>query len=302
MNNIEPSQEQSNDDNGLDKFDSIIATNQIDDGVSYTVDDLKYDIEESEIVQDAVEMGETSLIEQIEDQLVYETNHHAYLDYQLSTDIEKRNHAYNEYHDLVERFSAKWGMSSNLVMAILTQESGGYKTNLMQIEFDEWDEEIIKVYNFEDDKYDYFVLTNNPEKWASQNVTCITEKDLDNPVTNISIGCVLLRKSAEYMDYHVLAAIQCNNLGKGNMDKVLAQTALETGQTIDEMLADQENISFYQYTDIVEKGDPEYLSNVFAFLSDYGDVITFKHFDENHEIVEEVIYIFSTQQENTYHK
>lgn len=301
LNNNEINQEQAIGDLSIDKFDSLIAITQQDDLVNYTVDDLKYDLEESEFIQDAVEIGETQLIDQINDQLVAETNNSAYLNYQLSTDIEKREHAYNKYHDLVERFSAKWGMSFNLVMAILTQESGGYKTNLMQIEFDKWDEEIIKVYNFEDNRYDYFVLTNDPDKWAGQNVTCITEKDLDNPVTNISIGCVLLRKAAEYMDYHVLAAVQCNNLGKGNMDDVLEYTALETGQTIEEILADQQNISFYQYTYIANTGDPEYLSNVFAFLNDYGDVITFKHLGENNEIIEEEISIFSTQQLGGYH-
>ncbi len=186
-------------------------------------------------------------------------------------------------------------------MAMLTQESGGFETNLMQIEFEDWDEEIIKVYNFEDNRYEYFVLTNNPEDWADKNVTCITEKDLENPYTNISIGCVLLRKSAEYMNYHVLAAVQCYNLGKGNMDKILELVAAETGLTREEILADQENITFYQYTYTVNKGDPDYLCNVFSFLNDYGEIITFKHFGDNHEIVEEVITIFSTQQKNTYH-
>lgn len=289
-------QNQSNEEQDEDMLNSIILATKISNNVNYTVDDLKEDIEENEAAQEAVEIGETPLAEQVAETPTDDIGHAAYLDYQLSTDSVKRENAYNNYHELVERFSAKWGMSFNLVMAILTQESGGYETNLMQIEFDDWDEQIIKVFNFEANRYDYFVLTNNPEKWADQNVTCITQQDLDNPITNISIGCVLLRKSAEYMDYHVLAAVQCYNLGPGNMNKVLDRASEETGQTRDEMLADQENISFYQFTSIVNKGDPEYLSNIFAFLNDYGETITFKHFGENHEIVEEEISIFSTQQ------
>lgn len=289
-------QEQTYDDNNEYNFDSLIALDNIGTSVNYSIDDLKDELEESDAIQNEVEINETPLIDQITDDLVADIGHSAYLDYQLSTDTAKREYAYNTYHDLVERFSAKWGISFNLVMAMLTQESGGFETNLMQIEFDVWDEEIIKVYNFEAEKYDYFVLTNDPEKWADKNVTCITEKDLENPITNISIGCVLLRKSAEYMEYHVLAAVQCYNLGPGNMDKVLAKAEEETGQTRDEMLADQGNITFYQFTYIINEGDPNYLSNVFSFLSDYGETITFKHFGDNHEIVEEVITIFSVQQ------
>lgn len=292
--------EQQNDTNE-DKFDSVIAATQIGDSVNYTIDNLKEDMYEDAMIEDAIHLGETPILEQLSDQMADNVGHIAYLDYSLSTDSVKRENAYNLYHDLVAKFSNKWGISFNLIMAILTQESGGFETNLMQIEFDDWKEQEIKVYNFEDERYEYFVLTNNPEKWAGKNVTCITEKDLENPYTNISIGCVLLRKSAEYMNYHVLAAVQCYNLGKGNMDKILELVAAETGLTRDELLADQENITFYQYTYTVNKGDPDYLCNVFAFLNDYGEIITFKHFGDNHEIVEEVITIFSTQQKNTYH-
>ncbi|MDE6292707.1 MAG: transglycosylase SLT domain-containing protein [Bacilli bacterium] len=293
--------EQTN-DNNEDMLDAMIKASEIGTSVNYTFDNLKEKIDEDEIAQEEAEFGETPMIEQVAEQVMENIGNSAYLNYSLSKDTVKRENAYNLYHELVERFSNKWGISFNLIMAMLTQESGGFETNLMQIEFDDWDEEIIKVYNFEANRYEYFVLTNNPEEWAGQNVTCITEKDLENPITNISIGCVILRKSAEYMNYHVLAAVQCYNLGKGNMDKILELAAKESGLTIEEMLADQENIIFYQFTFTIDKGDPNYLSNVFAFLNDYGEVITFKHFDENNEIVEEVITIFSTQQEIAYHQ
>lgn len=295
---LQNEQQNDIDENG---FDTIFATNEIGDSVNYTIDNLKEDMQENEMIEDAVHLGETPILEQLYDYVPDDGSYAAYLNYSLSTDIVKRENAYNKYHDLVEKFSNKWGISFNLIMAMLTQESGGFKTNLMQIQFDDWKEREIKVYNFEDERYEYFVLTNNPEDWAGKNVTCITEKDLENPYTNISIACVLLRKSAEYMNYHVLAAVQCYNLGKGNMDKILELVSAETGLTRDELLADQENITFYQYTYTVNKGDPDYLCNVFAFLNDYGEVITFKHFGDNHEIVEEVITIFSTQQTNTYH-
>lgn len=260
------------------------------ENVANKINNLNEKINET---QDTVEYEDTSLMDY--------TGSRAYLDYVLSSDMEKREYAYNNFYPIVETYAPKWGISNNLIMSMLTQETGGYNTNLMQIDFEVWKEKEIKVYNFKDNRYDHFVLTNNPEEYAGQRVTCITEEDLKNPITNISIGCVLLRKSAEYMDYHVLAAIQCYNLGKGNMDAVLAKTMEETGQTREEILSDQENISFYQFTNVIKEGDPKYLSNIFAFLSDYGEVITFKHFGENNEIVEERISIFSNQQTNGYH-
>lgn len=280
-------------------FDSLLNIAYNNTNMNYSFDDFKDDMDEIAQAKAEAELGETPLTEQITEN-EYE-GYAAYIDYSLSTDDEKRLHAYDNYHEIVEEYSAKWGISSNLIMAILTQESGGYKTNLMQIEFDVWKDQEIKVYNFRDGRYEYFVLTNNPEKYDRSRVTCITEKDLDNPITNISIGCVLLRKSAEYMDYHVLASIQCYNLGKGNMDDIFDKIYEETGLTKKEILSDQENILFYQYTYVIDEGDPFYLSNVFAFLSDYGETITFKHFGDNHEIVEEAITIFSTQNSNSYH-
>lgn len=280
-------------------YDSLLNIAYNNTNMNYSFDDFKDDMDEIAQAKVEAELGEMPLTEQITES--QKEGYAAYIDYSLSTDDEKRAHAYDNYHEIVEEYAAKWGISSNLIMAILTQESGGYKTNLMQIEFDVWKDQEIKVYNFRDGKYEYFVLTNNPENYDRSRVTCITEKDLDNPITNISIACVLLRKSAEYMDYHVLAAIQCYNLGKGNMDYIFEIIFEETGQTREEILSDQENISFYQYTSKVDEGDPFYLSNVFAFLSDYGETITFKHFGDNHEIVEEEITIFSTQNSNNYH-
>lgn len=288
LNHASAKEETTQEESLSHAYDAVMAGIDAHNSVGYTFNEFKSDVEEITTAEAQAKLGEEPIGEYI--------GTHAYLDYSLSTDDEKRQHAYENYHDLVERFSNKWGISFNLVMAMLTQESGGYKTNLMQIEFDVWKDQEIKVYNFADGVYNFFVLTENPEKYDRSRITCITPSDLDNPITNISIGCVLLRKSAEYMDYHVLAAIQCYNLGKGNMDKVLEAAAIDTGQSIDDMLADQENVTFYQYTDTVDVGDPEYLSNVFAFLNDYGDVITFKHFGENHEIVEEEIAIFSSNQ------
>lgn len=219
-----------------------------------------------------------------------------YLNYEKSDDLVKKEHTFKTYEELANWCGEKWGMSPNLILMQATQESGGMEENLMQIVWEKWaSDEPIRAYNFRDSKYETFLLKNNPTEEEKAKYTCITEEDLKNPKTNMSIGCVLLRKSAEYMDYHIMAALQCYNLGYGNMDAIFQKMEAETGQTRDEILSDQTNLSFYDYTYVPGEGDPYYLSHIFQFIDEYGDEITFKHL-QNGEVVEERIRIFNQAQ------
>ncbi len=218
-----------------------------------------------------------------------------YLDYRKTNDLVKKECTFNEYQDLANWCGEKWGISSNLILMLLTQESVGKEENLMQIEWSMWAGKPIRVFNFRDHQYETFLLTNQPTEEEKAKYTCITEEDLKNPKTNISIGCVLLRKSAEAMNYHIMASLQCYNLGIGNMEKIFDKTREETGQTKEEVLSDQSNLSFYDYTSLPGEGDPNYLSNVFQFIDEYGDSISFKHL-QNGEVVEEKIQVYSDQQ------
>lgn len=180
-------------------------------------------------------------------------------------------------------------------MAFLTQESAGKETNLMQIEFSAWEykdeSSVITVYNFEKGHYESFVLSNNPNDFVGKSITCITEKDLENPKTNISIGCVLLRKSLQYMNYHIGAGIQCYNFGKGNMNRLLEYTAQMTGVSVEDIISNQENLDFMNYTEIVmkdkeNKGDFKYLQNVLQFVENPEEDIWFKVINSYGEIEE----------------
>lgn len=217
-----------------------------------------------------------------------------YLNYTKTDDLIKKEHAFEKYEELANWCGEKWGMSPNLILMQMTQESAGNEENLMQIVWNKWAEKPIRSYNFRDNKYETFLLTNNPTEEQKANCTCITQNDLKNPKTNMSIGCVLLRKSAEYMDYHIMAALQCYNLGPGNMEKIFDKTREDTGQTKEEILSDQTNITFYNYTYVPGEGDSNYLSNVFQFIDEYGDSITFKHL-QNGEVVEETIHVYNEE-------
>lgn len=217
-----------------------------------------------------------------------------YLNYEKTNDLVKKEYAFQEYEKLANWCGEKWGISPNLILMLLTQESAGKEENLMQIEWQQWAGKPISAYNFRDNQYESFLLTNNPTAEEKAKYMCITENDLKNPKTNISIGCVLLRKSAEAMNYHIMAALQCYNLGIGNMEGIFQKTFEETGQRKEEILSDQSNLSFYDYTFLPGQGDPKYLSNIFQFIDEYGDEITFRHL-QNGEEVEETIYVYNKQ-------
>lgn len=214
-----------------------------------------------------------------------------YLEYDTIIDEEKATHAYDNYYEIVDNYATKWGISSNLAMCMLTQESGGYCTNLMQIQFNSWIDMPLTVYNFYENRYDTIVLTDNADKYNGKGYICINRNDLNNPKTNISVGCIILKKSCEKMNYHIGAGIQCYNFGMGNMSKVLEATASAQDTTITDLLSDQSNLDFTEYTDIIDVGDPNYLQNVVRYMENPEEGFSIKYVDEFGEIQEERIAI-----------
>lgn len=211
----------------------------------------------------------------------------SYLDVEDKTNSEKFEHAYNGYHDTVKEYSDRFGNSDNVMMAMLTQETGGYtKDAIMQIEFDAWKTQEIKTYDFEQGCYQKYVIDNDVEKYAEKNIIVITEEDLKNPEVSILAANIIIRYCLEKMHYNIPAAIQMYNLGYGNMMyKVLPETSKQTGLSIDELLSDQTNLEFMKYTHIAKCGDPEYINHITWYLENSED-IAFKVIDENGEISE----------------
>lgn len=203
-------------------------------------------------------------------------------------------YAYNLYHDLVEKCANKWGISPDIIMAMLTQESAGKKVNLMQIQLPSWEGQELKVYNFSTNAYEKYVLTSYPENYEGSGITCITSKDLEDPETNISTSCILLQESLKYMDYHIGAGIQCYNFGNGNMKKVLNETSLATGISVDEILSNQENLDFMEYTYIIDVGDPYYLKNIVQYIEDLDNGIYVNYINDAGEIEHNSVSIIPT--------
>lgn len=250
-------------------FTNNIATedfiNEIPINLEAVSDDFdeEYDqmIDELETVVDEYTESQNTIIEE-------KPIDTAYLRYDDLTNTNTYIGAYEGYYSIVEKYANKWGISPNIIMAMLTQESAGKKVNLMQIQFDSWHDQVLTEYDFVNGRYQSIVLTDTPEKYSGQNITVITREDLNNKVTNISVACVILRYCLEQMDFNVLAAIQAYNLGCPNMDKVMNETSRNVGVSVDDLLSDQTSTEFTNYTFIVDCGDPNYVTNVFRYLTD----------------------------------
>lgn len=188
-----------------------------------------------------------------------------------------------KYGDIVEEKANKWGVDPNLAMAILTQESrGADTTNIMQIGFGVWQGEPFRVYDFENDKYVDILLTNDPVLYNSDKYLTINQEDLKNPSTNISIGNAMLQYSLRCMDYDIPAGSQCYNYGPTAMNnKVFAEAYTNTFRTKDDLLHDQYDFSFMNYTYAYDKGDNDYFYHISRFFNPEKETITVKEKDIN---------------------
>ncbi|HQC83460.1 MAG TPA: transglycosylase SLT domain-containing protein, partial [Bacilli bacterium] len=183
------------------------------------------------------------------------------------------------------KYSAKWGISPNTIKAMMSQESAGNNDNLMNILFASWEDFPITCHNFETGSDDTIVLTNSPSNYANKNYTCIEKEDLKNPITNIFVGSFILAYTSKYENGHIGASIQAYNFGVNNMAQVLEYTASKTGVSVNDILADQTNLSFMNYTRIINVGDPDYLIHVLAHTT--GDeVLTFQTEEEDNDSVQ----------------
>ena len=96
------------------------------------------------------------------------------------------------YINEIEARANKWGISKELMFDIISQEYGGKGNNLTHVIFDSWENQILNVYNFESNQYETVVITNNPEKYKNVNHV-ITEADLSNYKTKISVGAIIIQ-------------------------------------------------------------------------------------------------------------
>lgn len=213
---------------------------------------------------------------------------------------EKLERNVSEYDDIIKDVSEKWGVSDTLIRDIMKQEShGGTITNKMQIVFDAWKDQIIKVYNFNDNKYETIVLTDTPENYTKVGQT-ISREELNNPKTNISVGTLMLAYTYNQCDHNLPMTVQAYNFGIGAINQVMEAAAIDQGLSVDELKNDEANVSFMHYTDVkpASYGDHDYANKIFSKSTpesnlDDGKTYTMKYVDSEGNIMEKTVVVES---------
>ena len=184
------------------------------------------------------------------------------------------------YREIANKVGAKWGVSPNLILAMLTQESHGAYDNLMQIQSWSHKDDVMEVFNFNTGQKQKIVITDNPGKYDSDVMT-ITKEDLSNPFTNISVATIIYRYILDtYGKNNPIASIEIYNKGIGNFNKSIAKMEKDTGLSKDEIMSTLDNTSFLNYSYVSGQGDPNYVANVLQYLD--GEIAVLM-IDENNQ-------------------
>lgn len=184
----------------------------------------------------------------------------------------------DNYGEIIEQYANKWGISPSIIIAIISQESGGRYNNLMNILFESWEDQILKIYNHEDNCYTKLVLTNNKNKY-SDDILCISSDELINKKTNISCGCAILAYNLKYFDYNIPLAITSYNCGPSGVDNILKATSYATGINVNNLISDPSSNEFLNYTYVIDPkyggsdGDKEYLKHVLRYVENKENVL-----------------------------
>lgn len=198
------------------------------------------------------------------------------------TNSETYKYVYDNYNDVIEKVSEERGISKELLMGMVTQESAGLDSNLMQITYSVWSDHVFTTHNFSTGEDEKIVISNNPSGYKNS-VKVISLDSMNDPYNNITIGSLIFRDALETYDYNIPLAIQAYNFGYGNMAKVLNAYSEETGKSKNSIIADSDNVDFTKYTGVViGQGDCEYLDHVMRYVD--SDHIAIKKYDNNNVI------------------
>ena len=171
-----------------------------------------------------------------------------------------------QYGDLCVKAGNKWGISPDILIGLLTQESHGNETNLMQIEYDAWKDQILNVYNYEDDNWIKVVLTDHPQDFNNCDIR-ITKEELNNEYTNVATAAMLLNHSINLLNTtNIFAVLEYYNKGHGNFYTNMNAYENATNKSIDEVLASSTDTSFIDYSYVCDAGDPNYVCNVMRYV------------------------------------
>lgn len=176
------------------------------------------------------------------------------------------------YNDVVTRYSDMYGLPSNLMLAVGTQERGTHSTKvspgggfgLFQIQVENgwnWVGKSITAYNFELGQMETVVVCQKEDGTIDVNMLA----DLEY---NTKVACMIMAYDLAYCDYDIIAALQTYNSGTG-----VLSLKKEYGE---DWVNHRENLP----------GDPEYLEHVLSYLSEDDSLLHYMDINSKEYVVD----------------
>ena len=165
---------------------------------------------------------------------------------------------------------------------MLTQESRGKETNLMQIEFEALDDVIITVYNFQEERYMRVVFTNNPGNYVGKVDMTISQAELTNPITQLGAAGIIINYN-NLNDFNAILN-PCAMIDEYNKGLPLFLQVLDAAPSSRmDILNDPNDTSFLAYDYVCGAGDPEYVNHTMRYVDQTQGPLVMKTFnkDEN---------------------
>ena len=187
-----------------------------------------------------------------------------------------------QYWDVAKRAEDRWGIDARVLLAMLTQESRGKETNLMQIEFDAIDDSIMTVYNFQEERYMRVVFTNNPDKYAGKVDMTLNKAELTNPITQLGAAAIIMNYN-NLNDFNAILN-PCAMIDEYNKGLPLFLEVLDAApDSRMDILNNPTDLSFLAYDYVCGAGDPEYVNNTMRYVDLSEGPLIMKTFnkDEN---------------------
>ena len=205
-----------------------------------------------------------------------------YLEFDYYSDSDKKisnNDIENtlRYKDIFDKYGHEFGIDSNLLIALATNESSGIHDidyddpdiGIMQIEWSVWLNKKVKAYNYEKNEFDSLIITNDVIESLEGNIkagTMILQENI-NKTVRYGYDDKLITAS-DILPY----SLQRYNMGVGNMQKLLK---------MDGDWKDNRNE--------ITAGDSKYFEHVLAYLKllDNGEDIKINSFNEDTKEIKE---------------
>ena len=184
-----------------------------------------------------------------------------YFEYEDRSGTDKAKNCRDSYYDCINKYSNMYGVPTNLMVAIATQENGVHDTKiskgggfgLFQIQAKgtwNWLGKEITVYNFE-------TLKNETVTVCLNSSNCIDMNMLSNLEYNTKVACMLMAYNLKLCNYDIIQALQVYNSGTGviSLNKKYGEDWVNHRGNL--------------------PGDPKYLEHVLSYIEPTDNILNF---------------------------